>query len=169
MPNRNLDLETAKAHCRNAIEEFSKGLELFEELHEEKNVEATTILANYYIHGVTALDKDVDKALSYFSFLSDMGEVSADVSIGNIYYEKKEYDKAVEMYEKVLEQEDTNFHSVVLNNMAVLYHLGLGVEKDTRKAMQYYKRSIGLGDASAKNNLKQLVETLSPDEIIELL
>ncbi len=77
---------------------------------------------------------------------------------GTCHYRNKNYDKAVKTWEQLaklnlLEQEDQNLQSDVLNNLGYLIFFGLGVERDQSKAISYWKKAITMGQTESEYHL----------------
>lgn len=54
-----------------------------------------------------------------------------------------------------------NNHSAACNNLAALYELGEGRQKDLNKALQLYKKSADLGYSIGKQNYKKMLRDLA--------
>lgn len=77
------------------------------------------------------------------------GDPEAQVEIGNLYFEKKLFDKAKSWYEKAA----INNNSFAQNRLGNIYHEGIGVTKDLSKATYFYKLSANNGNKFAQYNL----------------
>ena len=75
------------------------------------------------------------------------------------------YSDAMDIY-TALEKDEL---PVALNNMGYLYHKGLGVEQNTEKAIEYYKKASAYGSDLAINNLISLYYEFDFNESKETL
>ncbi len=73
-------------------------------------------------------------------------EISSLNDTGNIWFNKKDYVKALEFYRKAADKGDTHAMCKIGN----FYRCGYGVGKNYTKAMKWYKKAADKGDASAK-------------------
>ena len=65
------------------------------------------------------------------------------------YYDNKEYDKAVPMFQRLAQGGDARAQ----NNLGVCYEEGQGVAQDYTQAVYWYRKSAEQGDAWAQYNL----------------
>lgn len=76
---------------------------------------------------------------------------------GQLAYEKKEFDKSIESYYMVANQdEDIQKKAIALNNIAYMFSMGLGMDKDLEKAKENYIKAARLGYDLATKNLAAL-------------
>ena len=68
---------------------------------------------------------------------------------GNHYYEMKQYDKAYACFM----QPDNLKNPKAQNTLGIMYRHGFGVEKDDKKAVEWYTRAAMNGNADAQFNL----------------
>ncbi len=68
----------------------------------------------------------------------------------------RNYQKALEYYQKATDTKDNNLRSWAYNNLGEMYEHAKGVEKDYSQALQYYKQATEIGNATAYNNLADL-------------
>ncbi len=69
----------------------------------------------------------------------------------------KNYDAAFKLFTTVIEKRD---EPRAYNNLGWMYQRGLGVEKDTKKALEYYQKAADKGDAAAMVNIGNYYEAL---------
>ena len=67
--------------------------------------------------------------------------------------DRKDYTKALEIWQSRAKQGDSSAQF----NLALLYHFGLGVEKNINIAIFWYERSAANGASKAQNNLGHLL------------
>ena len=66
--------------------------------------------------------------------------------------ENKDYSSALQIWQSRAQQGDASAQF----NLALLYHFGLGVDKNINIAVYWYERSAANGDSKAQNNLGHL-------------
>ena len=107
-------------------------------------------LANAYRNG-NGVEKDDDKAMELYKKAYELNGDAAGSSancIGNIYYNRGNYEEANKWYKLSGETEfDWGW-----NNLAHDYRNGNGVEKDDDKAMELYKKAYELNGEAAGNS-----------------
>ena len=140
------------------------------------NYSAYKKLASFYKNGCI-VEKNLEKALEYFRIAEEHGALEAVVSQGNIYYDLKEYEKALSCYERAVEagfeesrlrlayllsnenllepnyERAAHYYQLLaekknhsaMNNLAILYESGKGVEKNSKKAFELYKEATENG------------------------
>ena len=94
-----------------------------------------------------------NKFLFFFIFLylytSQLNSQTRDVFDA---IENKDYSTAIKIWESRSQQGDASAQF----NLALLYHFGLGVDKNINIAIYWYERSAANGDSKAQNNLGHL-------------
>lgn len=105
---------------------------------------------NSYIKGNTAYNKAAER----MNFRSQYEKLDAKTiyETGDKYYKEKNYNKAVEYYQKAAEQN----HTSAQNKLGYMYYYGYGVEKNYTKAVEWYRKAAEQGNKTAQNNLDQL-------------
>lgn len=81
--------------------------------------------------------KDPDMALHYFQKAAKGNYPPADFYIGIIFMERKEYKKSVPYYKKSL-----TVNPLASYNLGVYYEDGMGVKRDLKEAVKYYKLAV---------------------------
>lgn len=105
------------------------------------------MLAKGYI-GNRSMD-DIKLASDYLNKAISAGNIAANNTLGNLYYEgippfKKNVKKAMEYYQKAASKN----YAFAFNNIGKIIEL-----KDSNKAMEYYKKSADLGESWACNKV----------------
>lgn len=85
-----------------------------------------------------------------YSSISDKG--IKEFKLGNNFYKKGDYKKAVYWYQKSAERG----HDVAQFILAVSYFNGKGIAKDYKQAFHWFKKSAEQGNADAQYNLAQM-------------
>ena len=78
--------------------------------------------------------------LSVASF-ADNASAELTYDIGEKYYNEKDYEKALEYFQKAAEAGNAK----AMNNIGNLYYDGLGVEQDEAKAEEWYAKAKAAG------------------------
>lgn len=92
------------------------------------------------------VEKDEEKAFEWWMKAVEQGVEYAAYCLGCIYFEKKDFQTAMEYYLKAISDPVINEAGFQLG---VIYENGLGLEKDIDKAIEYYKKgAAGLNMAS---------------------
>ena len=98
--------------------------------------EVQNFFGDCYYHG-----KYYEGAVSWYNKAASKGNVSAQINLGNCYYDgvgvKKDYKEAVEWYKKAAEQGDSSAQ----NGLGNCYYSGEGVEQDYKEAVKWYKKA----------------------------
>ena len=92
------------------------------------------------LKGVTPIE--IDSSLTAEQLLTE----------GNKYYNKKDYNSAVQYYHKAAEQGNAKAQ----NNLGLCYEKGRGVTKSISEAVKWYRKAAEKGHARAKENLRSL-------------
>ncbi|MFT6332659.1 MAG: tetratricopeptide (TPR) repeat protein [Lentimonas sp.] len=118
-----------------------------------------------------AQEDKFQKKTKKFYEMAQKGDSKAMLTLGNIYYEVKEYDAAMKWYLAALKKKEPDSY----NNIGVMFRDGLGVPKNRKIAYDLflYTHMMGLGDEGtqyrANSNLRGEVSDLARDEIREAL
>lgn len=112
-----------------------------------------------------------NEGVKIFDDMAQKGDVKSMITLGNIYYEEKEYDAAMTWYLEALKKKEPFSY----NNIGVMHREGLGVKKNRKIAYDLflYIHMMGLGNENtqmlANKNLRREVAELSKDEVKEAL
>lgn len=109
-------------------EDENKALNYLFQARKAGSIAALNKLGLYY------LNKDKNKAIEYFNLAINEGYIYSYNNLGKIYEEEKNYKKAYECYLKSAEKEE----SWACNKLGEFYRKGIYVEKDYKKAFDYY-------------------------------
>ena len=133
----------------------------------KKTLEEIYILAGNYMNGENGYEKNEEQAIKYYKLVAK--DESAESLGGDSCYflgyiyrviyeddekEKNWYEKAVKRYKQLVNVGN----SVAMNNLAIMYESGVGVEQDYEEAMKLYKQSTDMGNATAMYNLAYMYE-----------
>lgn len=95
-------------------------------------------VATYYLNG-KGVEKNLDKAIEYFKKAQQNGVEESLIPLGSLYLERKEYDKAKEIFEKAVKNQDTEINSRAKYFLGIIYFNGSGVERDIQKAIGLFE------------------------------
>ena len=143
-PDAVLKLALSWYHGTYTVRDEMKGLYYLE----MADMLGADIPSAYYIfmgderwHG-TFFEKDTEKALLYYGKAADKGQEFAYECIGDIYYESDpaDYEKAYLCY-----MTPENKSPDALYKLGEMYRMGLYVEQDVKRALEYYRETINTG------------------------
>jgi len=103
-----------------------------------------------------------DKALIYLELSADQGNKEAQYLLANIYYSKRNFKEAFELYKKSADQG----HLSALDNLGFLHQKGLGTSINIDEAINCYKLSADQGYALALSNLGFVYLNLLDDKTL---
>lgn len=145
---------------------FSKGLCYYilnrifdaeEEFQKSKEI----AMSNYMLGELSKISKS--ESISFYQKAADMGLKQAFVSIGILYFDKKEYDNALKTFLKIPEYDEAQYH------LGELYLKGLGVTKNPQKALDYFKQSSMQGNPKALFEMAKMMIKSNNKHGIEIL
>ena len=103
-----------------------------------------------------SVEKNMEKAIYYYTLAADQGSTNAQYNLGFIYKDGKgvpvDYEKALHYYKLAAEGGALSAY----NNIGVMYKEGLGVPQSYEKAFEYYKVGADKGNRVAQYNLGNL-------------
>jgi len=138
---------------------FSRAFLWYEKAVAQNQPDALAAIAELYESG-WGVDQDVGKALDYYERAVEFGEKDALSALGRLYKQRSQENssllpKALEFLQKAVAHHAEDFESLFL--LGEMYENGLGVEKDTQKAIQYYKQaSVDDDHYESREALKRL-------------
>ena len=97
------------------------------------------------------ISKNVDKAAFWYEKAVARNSIEAIFCLANIYlYVQRDIEKCIAMYEKVIEATTNDkLKALVMTKMGEFYDLGLGVKRNSYKAMYYYRDAVAKGSKDA--------------------
>ncbi len=131
---------------------LDEAIKYFEAAYNLGNNKAAYELGCMYDSGNPSLQQDTQKALEYYEYAKEHGNLDAINVLGRNYYNSKEYELAYQYFREgyVLQLK------LPTNNLGLLYENGFGVEKDLVKACKYYIKSYELGYNEAIHSIKRI-------------
>lgn len=139
-------------YCEDENFDRERGMKLLYEMAEEDDTDAQYILGlifydyDYYVDGI---EYDHKKAEYWLNRAFENGLWKAIACIGEIYFNKGDFKKAIEWYKIGIEKDDYASY----RNLGKFYAHGIGVEKNYKKAKELLNKAIELGDEVAEINL----------------
>lgn len=124
--------------------EYEKSAKIFKESCEKGHLYNCYNLANFYKEGRGVI-KSESNALKYYQISCDGKLPYGCFMIGEMAYEKKEYEKAVQNYSLACDLGDDKG----CLKLAEAYYMGEGVEKNIDKARDLSQKSCNLGNDKA--------------------
>ena len=128
---------------KEAIKLFNRAAQLGHALSCEK-------LGDLYRDGIGVSEDDPVKAYEWYKKGAELGRASSYAKLGDL--DKKVYqlyDRAYKWYKKAAELGD----AYSMNQLALCYDKGKGVEKDSVEAFKWYKKAAEEGLAAGQSNL----------------
>lgn len=122
---------------------YTEAIRVFELLHKDYPKSDFIYGSNYWL-GITHLIKgNTEIAIKYFDKVikydkKDKFYIMAMLGKGNAYYERQEYNKAIDIYKEALELDEKNYFPNIYLGLANSYMK----EKDYDKAYYYYKKIL---------------------------
>lgn len=104
----------------------------------EGSISALNSLGTMYLKGLPPLEKSVEKAIDYFQKASFCDCAYAYNNLGKLEEENQNYENAFAHYLKSANLGE----SWACNKVGEFYRLGLGTEKDMKKAFSYYTKAL---------------------------
>ena len=142
--------DKAKEHSDS--ENYSVAFSLYSLAAEKSFPKALYELGVCYYYG-NGVEKDLTKAVEWFTKAAEQGYVSAQYNLGYCYENgdgiDKSLTKAVEWYTKAANQGDADAQC----NLGICYYNGNGVEKGLAKAVGWFTKAAEQGHTQAQYNL----------------
>jgi TPR repeat protein len=118
---------------------------------EAGDAEAQFLLGAAYDSGSGA-PRNPARAEKWYRMSAAQGYADAQDSLGTLYQGQKKYSEARPWFEKAAAQG----HPRGTNNLGYVYDMGLGVERDRRKALGIYLKAADLGSADSMWNIAHM-------------
>lgn len=133
---------------------LSKGKQYFEAINYlslgvfNNYIPSIKLLADFYLKGL-GLEKNTKIAINLYTKLIELGENKYYDVIGKIYYQQKDYYKAIIYF-----KEGANLFDLdAIYHLAICYAKGEGVAMDNIKAVNYYEMGAKANHAKCIYNL----------------
>ncbi|MDE7376880.1 MAG: sel1 repeat family protein [Muribaculaceae bacterium] len=142
--------------------DYVQALPCFQYAAEQGYAEAQYLTGAIYYNG-SAGKKDDEMAVKYWTMASDQNHGKAQFDLGQYYYRIEDYPNAMKYWELAVE----NGLPEPMNNIALCYQEGRGVDCDEEMALVWYQRAAEAGDKTATYNIGTFYELgkggLQPD------
>lgn len=121
-------------------------VDYYQLLADKGDVQSQVGLGQLYYQGGKATEQDLQKALEYFTQAANAGNAIGFAFLGKLYLEGSEYikadhDAAFKFFKKAAEMGDP----IGQSGLGLMYLQGLGVPKDTTKALNYFTQASDQG------------------------
>lgn len=130
----------------------------------EKASEAGERDATNTIAGETLKKGDKEKAIQLFEKVARLGHSNALDNLARIYWHEDE--KNYTEIKSLLERSAASCNVKAYYDLAALYCLGLGVEKDMAKAWSYLEKGINMGNKECRKLFSDMLVKNELDDII---
>ncbi|MBO7608098.1 MAG: sel1 repeat family protein [Paludibacteraceae bacterium] len=118
------------------------------ELAEQGDAVALKRVADCYYDGI-GIELDLTKAAEWYGKIVEQGDPEVLRRIGFCHYQKREFEKALELWREAAAQGSV----VAYRNLGNCYNFGCGVDRNCEKAVELYTIAAEQGDAIAQYNL----------------
>jgi TPR repeat protein len=136
--------------------DITKARKLYEQSAANGAHQGYNNLAHLYRYGLGGLEKDVPKAVELLEKAARLGNEFAVNSLAKIYMgDELGAPDTVKILQWLRFGADRNYRGC-LSDLGYAYQHGIGVEKDIKKAITLYQKSIDQGSAGARSNLGYL-------------
>lgn len=157
-PELNPLYDIADMYCNgNGVEKnLQKALELYKIVADNGNVECMENVGVMYSNEKYGIPRDIEKAIEYFERAAVLGSKKAMYNLKLLYREKyhEEYEKYY--YSKIQMWADEGNLSV-LTELAILYHDGIGIERDVDKGNALIRSAADAGEARALSIVSKML------------
>src|SRR5260370_40769646 len=127
---------------------YAVALDIWQPLAEQGNPDAQTGLGNMYLGGY-GVERDEAAAMAWFRKAADQGHANGQLSLGGLYYARKEYSSAASWYRRAAEQGN----AVAQIRLGRQYAEGVGLSRDYVHAFQRVTVAAQRGaDPDARTN-----------------
>lgn len=146
--------DISQIEAKDSDETFSKGFSLFtldkmdDALEEFGKLKENGLV--FYLMGRLNIHSK-STALGYFEKSEKLGIEESLIDIGNIYLDQRHYLLALETFLKIPHHDEAQY---LLGDM---YLNGMGVEKDMKKALSYFKQSSIQGNSKSMYEMAKLM------------
>lgn len=119
-------------------------------------------IASFYENGYY-VEKDPNKAIEYYTKAYDL-KCESSFTCGNIAsiylndFDTPNYTKALEWYKKATERQIDWY---ACTKIGEFYEKGLGVKKDLKEALKWYKKGLDDGDKKEQENIDRVKKLLN--------
>ncbi len=146
---------------------YAVALDLWQPLAEQGDPEAQTGLGNMYLGGY-GVARDEAAAMAWFAKAAKQGHANGQLSLGSLYYARKDYGTAAAWYRRAAEQGN----AVAEIRLARQYAEGVGLPRDDVQAFKWFTIAAArAADSYARTNAAKGRDTtatkLTPVQVAE--
>ncbi|EXX56613.1 uncharacterized protein OCT59_023531 [Rhizophagus irregularis] len=152
--NKGIKTKTRKKNFLNYINNNEINLQeiYYWLLNNQNNPNSIYLLGYFNYHGiVTNINKE--KTFELYQKAAKLENIAAQLDLAAIYMDekdKKDYEKAYELFKKLTEKENPN----AINMLGYCYDYGFGIDVNKQKAVELYQKAADLGNSDALINLE---------------
>lgn len=132
-------------------QDLEKSFYYYSKLKDETDKDVLFRLAYFYNKGISC-KRDRKKAFEIYEKLSGEGDVDSANSLGELYYNKGEYDKAFEIFNSIASSNEKG----AIYNLALCYLYGHGTTVDTKNALKKLESLAKSGYHHALNKIGEI-------------
>lgn len=115
----------------------TEALKWFKLAAESDHTEAQRQLATMYQYGINGVEKDLKEAVKWYEKITrGYGNNSVKVSLADIYYEIKDYTKALAVYKQMMEESEPFIPAAA--KLSEMYYNGYGTKPDYEESYFYW-------------------------------
>lgn len=135
------------------LQEYDKAIEWYNKGIQAGDCHALVGLGRMYKYG-QGVEENFDKAFELFSQGFDAGADYAKSEIAHLYYRDKQYDKALECFLELADENDSS----AMYMIGLMYEYGNGVPMDSAKAMEWFMKAADAGLSYAMFKVGEMIE-----------
>lgn len=139
--NKELDSIWARARTFYIEQKYDRAFELFLELAERGDPYSQCFVGQMYASG-TGVEKDLDESQAWLKKATDRGDAEAPYHIGRVLAVRGDISGAIGWYQMSADRG----YSRAMCRLAANCELGLGVEKNSDKAFEYFEKAMAAGN-----------------------
>ena len=130
--------------------QLEKGRKLICDAVEQGSIPAYFNYGLCLSHGIGGFEKNIEKGVEYIIKSAEADSISAQYELANMYFEGKlvvqNYEKCLSLL-KTVGEKDYYDEKIVLARRCIadMYHFGLGIEKNYKEAVKWYKKCLETG------------------------
>lgn len=133
-------------------QDISKGLEWQTKAAELGDKDTQFNLGLIYDKGQYGVPRDIRKAIYWYEKAVAQGDAQAMTNLGNILMYSKDASEQERAF-ILFTDADNNGNIIAINNIGTCYKRGIGVKKDSQKALGFYEQAFKKGVKEAAYNL----------------
>lgn len=134
--------------------DYELSVKYYQQAADAGETDAMAQMGFFYQRG-QGVEQSFDKAIEWYQKILDAGDVDGWYLLGTVYEDMEEYAKAVECYEKQVDEGGTCKYNAYYG-LGKAYRFGWGKEKNFPLALDLYQRAAGNGEIEAMVDLGEM-------------